>query len=353
MRRLLLALPVLALLVGCPSTAAAPDTGDDAGEGGATLDGEADAVASTPTTEACTGATTACLSGTAAASGFTVQPARMKAELYREYPSSGATAMTSVPVALDGTWAFSGLPAWSHYFVQIVADFGQPVALSSVVGALTVPSTGAPPVAVRVQPVQLSVVQQSQVGAPQQLVSALAYVFDPSSGAPVSNATVSIVVGGTPEPMAYTAVAAGTYGYVLKAAASTPAQASYTVTTTLPGATASTWQLVAPTSTLTPVLSAPVTSTTVPAKQPLTVAWAAQPSDAELVTLYAQTEGVWNAVYQSPPDAADVLQQIVPGPQVTMGALLVNVQFLSGSCPATADGCVAGAVVAAAQVTAQ
>jgi len=353
MRRLLLALPVVPLLAACPSTAPAPDTGDDAGDGGGLADGNPfDGPIITPQTEACTGDATACLSGTAAPSGFTAKPKRMEVNLYGEYPASNATPLTTVPVAVDGTWAFSGLSSWPHYFVQVVADFGQPVAIASVVGSLAVPSTGAP-VPVRVLPVQLSILQEAQTGGAQQLVSALAYVFDPSTGAAVSDASVAIVVGGTPQPMTWTTVAASTSAYVLKAPSGTAAQASYAVTTALPGSATSTWQLTSPTSTLTPALTAPANGATVAKGAPFTVTWSAVPADAESVELYAMAQGAWTSVYQSPLDAADVTQQAVPGMNVTAGPLLVNVQFLLGGCPASSDGCVAAAVVAATQVTAQ
>lgn len=354
MRRLLFALLAPPLLVACPSSTAAPDAGEGAGDGGevANLDGDVDAEV-TPTTEACTGVATTCLSGTAAPSGFTVAPKRMKVELYREYPASGAVPVASVPVALDGTWAFSSLGTWGHYFVQLVADFGQPVSLSSVVGALTVPSTGSP-IALRVLPVQLSLLQQGPPGGPQLLVSALGYVFDPLTGAPVSNATVAVVVGGTPQAMTWTQVAASTYAYLFTAPSMTPAQATYTVTTSQPGGATSTWQLTAPTTTtLMPNLTAPAGGATIPANQPLTVEWPAQAADAETVELYAMAQGTWSSVYASPIEAADVLQQTVPSTDVTAGSLLVNVQFLLGGCPPTADGCVAAGVVASAQVTAQ
>jgi hypothetical protein len=351
MRRSLPTLSVLALLAACSSNA--PDTGGDAGDAGEALDAEGDGPVVTPQTEACTGSATACLSGRAAPSGFTVAPKRMKANLYREYPGVGtASPLATVPIAVDGTWAFSGLLPWGHYFVEVLADFGQTVSIGAVVGPLSTPSTGAP-VVVKVQPVQLSVLQEAQAGGAQQLVNALAYVFDPTSGAPVQNATVTIVVGGTPQPMAWTQVAGGAYGYVLQAASGTAAQASYAISTSLPGAAISTWNLAAPAATLSPTLSSPVNGAAVPAGQPLVVAWPAQPADVELVELYTQgTAGSWTSAYQVSADA-DATQQSMPGAVVTAGPLLVNVEFLLGGCPSTSDGCVAAAVVAASQVTAQ
>ncbi len=350
MRSLLLVLPA-ALLVACPSTPPA-QTGGDGGDAGDDAGTTEEGGYVTPATEACTGASTACLSGTAAATAFTTAPKHMEAHLFRGYPSSGSAEISTLPVALDGTWAFSGVAAWDHYFVQIVADFGQPVAIAAVAGPLAVPSS-AGPVAVQVPPVQLSVLQESQPSGAVQLVSALAYVFDPSSGAAVSSATVAIDVGGAPQPLVWTSVDATTSAYVLQFPAGTAAQATYTVTTELSGSSASSWTLSSPTTSLSPTLSAPSSGATVPAGQPLTVSWPELPSDGELVELFKQQAGAWTAAYQSPPDDADVTQQTVPGADVTAGPLLINVDFLLGSCPVTSNGCVAATFVAASQVTAQ
>jgi hypothetical protein len=344
-----------ALLVACSPTPPA-DTGGDGGDSGDNGDGGSDGAFSgdafvAPPTEACTGASTACLSGTAATTGFTSMAKHMEVRLFRGYPSSGSTPLATVPVALDGTWAFSALPAWSHYFVQVLADFGQPLSVAAVAGSLTVPSAG--PVALQVPPVQLSVLQDSQPGGAAQLVSVLAYVFDPSSGALVPNAAVAIDVAGAPQALAWTALAGGTNAYVLKLPAGTPAQASYTITTTLSGSAASSWQLSSPVASLTPTLSAPSNGGTVPAGQPLTVSWPAVPSDGALVELFTQQAGAWSLADQLPPVDGDATQQIVPPTEVTAGPLLVNVEFLLGSCPATSNGCVAAAFVAASQVTVQ
>jgi hypothetical protein len=350
MRSLHLVLP--ALLVACSPTPPAETGGDggDAGDDGGTNEEGGGYV--TPPTEACTGASTACLSGTATTTGFTTAPRHMEAHLFRGYPSTGSAEISTLPVALDGTWVFSGVAAWDHYFVQIVADFGQPVAIAAVAGPLAVPSS-AGPVAVQVPPLQLSVLQESQPSGAVQLVSALAYVFDPSSGAAVSSAAVAIDVGGAAQPLVWTSVNATTSAYVLQFPAGTAAQATYTVTTALSGSSASSWTLSSPTTSLSPALSAPSSGAMVPAGQPLTVSWPALPSDGELVELFRQQAGAWTAAYQSTPDDADVTQQTVPGADVTAGPLLINVDFLLGSCPVTSNGCVATTFVAASQVTAQ
>jgi hypothetical protein len=275
----------------------------------------------------------------------------MKANLYREYPAPGAVIANSVPVAIDGTWAFDGLAAWGHYFVQIEADFGGSVAIATLVGPLPVPSTGSA-VAVAVRPVQLTVLQESPGGS-EQLVSAIAFVFDPQTGAPTTSATVAIDVAGTPQPMVPTPSAGGTIGYLFTAPAGTAAQSTYTITTALPGASMSTWQLVAPASLFSPLVSAPVGGATLPAGQPLTVAWPPQPADTEAVAVYTKVGGAWTAAYESPPVAADGTQITIPANVVAAGPLLLNAQFFTAGCAATSDGCVTAAAVVAVQVTAQ
>jgi hypothetical protein len=312
--------------------------------------------AATGTSMQCTGDATACITGTATVQGFSATPRQLQVNLFREFPSTGAGPLTTEVVTPGTNFAFSALPPWAHYYVQVQADFGQPVAPAGFVGPLTVPS--AAPVDVQVKPVQLSVLEQSQAGAAMQLQSALAYLFDPSSGAPLQDADISIVIGGTPVPMPWTQVTGGTFGYSVAFAASTPAQSTYTITTGQPGATdASSWQLVADVPTFTPTLSAPANGANVPAGQALTVSWPEQPaSDEEIVQLFALMSGAWSAVYQSPaPDDADAVGETLPSSDVGPPgqSLLLNVAFLKGNCPPSADGCVVAEAVAAEAITAQ
>ena len=63
------------------------------------------------------------------------------------------------------------------------------------------------------KPVQLSVVQSATSGGALELESALAYVFEPSTGAPSTGTdTVTIGVGGTQVPMPWTAIAVPVLG---------------------------------------------------------------------------------------------------------------------------------------------
>ncbi len=307
---------------------------------------------------ACSGDASACLQGSVTVQGFTATPTQVVATLFREFPSTGAVALATVPIAEDGTWAFSDLPAWAHYFVEVHAGFGQAQDDASFVGPLDVPVTGGP-VAMQLKPAQLTVLQQAAAGASLQVQSAVAYLFDPASGAPLQGATVSILAGGTAEPMPWTTIPGGsTDGYYAAFSTPVPAQATYTITSMAPGASRpTTWQLVASQPTFTPSLTAPVASATVPVNQPLAVSWMPQPTaDDELVTLYAQTNGAWSPVYSLPaPVDEDGTTATIPGSYVGPAGqpLLVNVAFAQASCPASADGCVVSELVAPAQITAQ
>jgi hypothetical protein len=303
----------------------------------------------------CTGDATACLSGKAVAKGFTgATPTVYQARLFREFPIAGANPVATAFATADGTYAFSALPAWNHYFVQVAAQFGSPVAVGAVVGPLSVPSTG--PVDVTIQPVQLNIVHEAPAGQAMQLTSALAYVFDPVDGSPAKGASVTIEVGGSQVAMQESAQG-GAEAYSASFPASTPAQSTYTVTVLMPGLgqTPATYHAASGTASFTPSLSAPGANATVPKGQPLAVSWTAQPqADEELVVLYAQTQGTWGQAYMAPaPADADATTATVPASAVTAGPLLVNVLFAAASCPADQAGCVVNDETAAVQVTAQ
>ena len=308
---------------------------------------------------ACSGDTTTCLEGSVAVQGFTATPTQVEASLFREFPSTGAVALATVPIAEDGTWAFSGLDAWEHYYVEVQAGFGQSQDIAGFVGPLTVPVSGGP-VAIQLKPAQLTVLEQAAPGAPLQIQSALAYLFDSSTGAPLQGATVSILMGGTAVSMPWTSVpgSASDGYYVGFEVSPLPAQATYTITSSVAGASApTTWQLVANPPTFTPTLLAPAANATVPADQPLTVSWTAQPmADEEQVQLYAQVSGAWSPVYELPaPVDEDGTTATIPGSYLAPAGqpLLVNVAFVQASCPASADGCVVGELIVPAQITPQ
>ncbi|HEX3345733.1 MAG TPA: hypothetical protein VHS09_14215 [Polyangiaceae bacterium] len=304
---------------------------------------------------ACSG-DSGCLQGSVTVQGFSVTPVRVEANLFREFPATGAVALATTPIAADGTWAFGGLDSWDHYYVEFQADFGQSQDVAGFVGPLEVPSSGAP-LTTMLKPAQLTVIEQAAAGAMLQLQSAEAFLFDPSTGAPLAGASVSIEVGGAAVPMPWTSIpGSSTDGYFATFPTPPAAQATYTITSTAPGANApQTWQLVANAPSFSPSLSAPADGATVPASQPLTVGWPAQPmADEELVELYTQTNGTWSQVYEAPaPLDEDVTSSIIPGSYLAPAGqtLLVNVAFLHGSCPASADGCVVDELIVPAQIT--
>jgi hypothetical protein len=306
----------------------------------------------------CSGDATLCLAGTASLAGFDAGVSTpLQAKLFREYPLAGSTSLAKTPVAYDGTWTFSALPAWEHYFVQVAADFGQPVAVAGVAGPLGVPvAASAAPTPVTVKPVELTVVQQALSGGPMQAASALAVVFDPGTGAPVSGASVTLGVGGAQVPMPEVQQS-GVPTYSVTLPASTPAQATYSFTVVSGGnGKTSTWQVTAGTASYQAALASPLAGATVPKGQPLAVSWPAQPAaDVEVLELFTQgSGGAWVSTWTSTPHDADATGDTIPGAQVTAGQpLLLNVAFAAAGCAAGGDGCVLSDQVAAAQITAQ
>ncbi|HEY6460634.1 MAG TPA: hypothetical protein VIY73_10805, partial [Polyangiaceae bacterium] len=228
--------------------------------------------------------------------------------------------------------------------------------IPAMVGPIAVPTAGQP-IAVTVKPVELDVVEGSTAGGPLELQSALAYVFDPATGAESTGGdTASILVGGTEVPLAWTQVASGVYGYYAARPAGTAAQAAYTITTSFGGAAPTSWNLVATAPSFTPSITAPAAGATVPAGQDLAVAWTAQPgADMEVPNVYTlPSGGSWTVENASQaPLASSVTQATIPGADVLAGPLLVDVSFLLGSCPASADGCVIAEAIASNQLTAQ
>jgi hypothetical protein len=339
---------------GTPATP--PPGGSEAGPGDAGNLGDAQVV---PQTEACADAGTACLSGTAATKLFTAKPLQMEVRLYRTYPSGTATPTVTMPVALDGTWAISNLPAWSHYYVQLVADFqGQTYSIASVTGPVTVPSQR--PLALTVEPVSLEALEQSGTASGFGLETAAARVFDPSSGAEIQQtATVSISVGGTSTPMPWTMESSTLSSYFVEFATPPAAQSSYTISTAASqlGSSPLMWQLVASPPTFTGMVTAPAMGATVMHGQSLTVTWASQPAaDYILVELFEQNSmGQYTATYASPqPDAADTLQEVIAGSYIpTAGTYLLDVFFGTASCPLMADGCVLAGAVSSVNLTVQ
>lgn len=363
------ALGVVSLAVACSS---GNGTSPVQGDGGSPGDG---GVEPPRAHWACSGSASACLSGTVSTSSFTTKPEVVEAWLYGLYPASGSsTSLAKQTVATDGTWAFSNQPAWGHYYVQIVAGFGQTYGPSATVGPLTVPSTA--PVAVQVRPVQVTASEQPDMKGVLQLDWVSAYAFDPSSGAELqdSAASVSVSVGGTSTPLPWRTNGSdggsggGSEGpYFYEFPSPPPAQPSYTVTTsgTAFGATPASWQVTAMPPTFTPTITTATMSSqdAMSSQDVLTVSWPAQPTaDYVTVAVFQATSGA--LVASTDPISAETSPWMDAGsggtaqlqlPATDGGAVnyVVDAYFTTASCPTTADGCVLSSAVAAAQITAQ
>src|SRR5215472_15836345 len=97
-----------ALACSSKSTATAPDGGGPDVAAGTPTGG----AGAPPDVQRCSGSTSACLFGTAealpggaGAAGFVVAPTHFKARLFRQFPSSGISALAEQLVAKDHTWA--------------------------------------------------------------------------------------------------------------------------------------------------------------------------------------------------------------------------------------------------------
>lgn len=348
----LAALAAAASLEACVSGGTGP-TGSPYLDGGAYV-GDGQISGLQPQTLACTGTPTSCLSGTVAVKSLPAAE-RFVANLFPMFPIQGVNAVAQQEVAVDGTWAFSNVAPGAHYYVEIVGVYGQS-SVPALVGPLAVPSSGQP-LAVTVKPVELTVVEASTAGGALELQTALAYVFDPATGqASTGGDAVSLLVGGSPVALAWTEIASGYYGYFASFPSGTAAQSTYTLTTAVGGAAPTSWSLVAAAPSFTPSVTAPAAGATVPAGADLTVAWAAQPSaDMEVPNVYTESSGgSWTIENASQaPLASSIAQATIPGADVPAGPLLVDVTFLVGSCPATADGCIVAEAIGSNQLVAQ
>jgi hypothetical protein len=377
MRRSLLPSSAAALSLGpflwaCGSTAApaggANDAGSDAGFGNDAGSDDASAglrdaaapsdASSQLPSEPCTGDAGDCLSGTMTpASGFLATPAPWAASLYRVFPSGGVEPIASQVVAADSTWAFSGLAAWAHYYVEFTPRFnvsaGVKESALTRIGPLAVPTAAGASVTVFGEPVQLDVYEEGAPGATPLVQTASAGLVEIDAG----SATVSIEIGSVTTPMPWTMIPNQTPAYYAQFANPPDAQPTYQITTSQPPAPIpATWNLVADTSALTATITAPPAGGTAPANQPLQVAWALEPNaDYELVALFQQVQGAWVNVYTSAqPEAADVSEETIPAANLaTPGAYLINVIFAKANCPPSADGCVHARTVAREQITVQ
>jgi hypothetical protein len=355
----LLLAPVFA--VWATSACSGGSIGPAVGDGGATGD-----AAMPPQTAACMGDVTRCLSGTAATKGMTATMRLAAANLFRVFPYGTEMPVQEQLVAKDGTWAFSGLDPWAHYYVQINGGFVEAtgpdastaLSIAAVVGPLSVPSPGTP-VPVFVKPAQLELYQTRQTGGQNVVAWASAHVFDPTTGAEIlSGANVSVVVNGAPTPMPFMPDMTGKGRYYVTFSPPVAAAASYQITVAHPsfGSTPVSFQLAADPPTFDTTLTTPASGGSIHVGQAFLVSWPAQPTvDYELLELFFKQGSTYQSVYAAGAlDGPDVLMDTIPaGAVANPGTYLLNVAFAKANCPASADGCVYGNTVGSAQLTAQ
>jgi hypothetical protein len=168
-----------------------------------------------PATAVCTGDPTACLSGTLKTSGFTATFPYAEVQLYRVFPSGDAMPIQSQELATDGTFAFSGLAAWGHYYLRGVAQFGPPSApvfVDTYEGRLAIPTTAGASIDLVIQPVVVGVAESEESGS-RGVTYATAHAYNPASGVELTDATVSFVAGGVTTAMPYTTDPTGSKSY--------------------------------------------------------------------------------------------------------------------------------------------
>jgi hypothetical protein len=392
----------LVVSTACSSTggvAPGSDAPKDAAEVDAPLDADASSVlddaAVHPQTSVCVGNVAWCLFGKATASGFGVGSGGLTVSLYRVFPSGSQVPVASQLVALDHTWAFSGLDtsrvggigdagtpaeagaAWSHYYVALGVGFGHPAAgqappqASVVAGPLTVPSNGDAgdgSIDLTVKPVSVQLAE-SLVGGSAKVDWASARVLDPATGKELtgddSGVSVAIAIGDASVPMLWTQSTPSPSFYVAFGG-SPPAQPDYTVTTTWPpsfDAGPTTSLLSAAPPDFAGTVTSPLADASVAANGSLDVAWTAQPqADYEIVEVFKKlaTDGgpaSWGLTYVSPKpespgsmgvhiggdgDAGSDAGTPLPGP----GRYLINVFYTKANCPPSKDGCVYATTVA-------
>jgi hypothetical protein len=309
-----------------------------------------------PKTEKCTGEATACLSGTFALDAFKAKPSATKVTLYRVFPHGDTATVSWTPVATDGTFAFSDIPSWGHYYLEAEARFGKGSsenAVTSIVGSFTIPAANAP-IPLVVRPVFLEVLQQAAAGMNTTLAWASAHLYDPASGAELTSGTVSLTANSKSYPMPYTTNAGGTMSFYATLPAGIAGGTSFAVVTSAPelGSTPMTWTLVGDPATFAGSITSPMGAA--PTNAPLTVTWTAEPMASYSVTeLFIQNGSNFVSTYTSPTvNAPDVTTETIPASALTTsGAYLLNESYANATCPATADGCVYNVSTAAENVT--
>lgn len=341
----------LASAWGCSSSTAAPI------DGGAANDASSDGSVPIPTTEACTGNQDACLAGTVVLDHFRATPTASGVTLYRVFPHGEPEAVSSVPVALDGTFAFSDVPAWGHYYLSAQASFGAGAdshTLASIVGSFAVPA-GDASIPLVIRPVFLEILQQASSGAPTSLAWASAHLYDPTTGAEVTAGKVTFSADGETVPMIFGLNAAGMKSFFCTFPSGTMGGTHFTITTSYPALESSpvAWNLAGDPVTFEGSITSPTGVVT--ADKPLTVTWVAQPSASYTITELFLQQGAESILrYASPVVAPNVTTDRIPASDLAKpGTYLLNQSYVNATCPATADGCVYNAWTAAETLTAK
>jgi hypothetical protein len=316
---------------------------------------DADAI---PRTEACVGRKSLCLAGTVTAHDFKASPMTSQVALYRVFPHGDAAFVDRVPVALDGTFAFSKVPAWGHYYLEAQATFVEGTnahTVASITGSFTVPASGAP-IPLVVRPVFIEVLQQASPSAATTLTWASAHIYDPMTGAEVKTGTVFLSANGKTVPMTYGVNAAGMESFFATVPAKTPGGTSFKITTSYRelGSAPVTWNLVGDPETFQGSIVSP--KGVVPADKPLEVTWVKQQdaSYSYTITELFQVNGSAPVLrYASQATAPDQATDTIPGSDLaSTGTYLLNESYVDAMCPVVADGCVYNAWTAAETLTA-
>jgi len=364
----LIALVLAPGLAACDSSSDASDTPDAApsDDAPATLsDG-----APIPETAVCTGDQTSCLFGTLRTSGFTATFPYAEVQLYRVFPSGTAMPVDSQELATDGTFAFSGLAPWAHYYLRGVAQFGPPTApvfIDTYQGRFAIPSTTPAPISLVILPI-VAGVGESEVAGARSLTYATARVYDPATGIEVTDATVSLIpANGMTIAMTYASPIGqvASPSYLVSFAGSNLDTGPYQIRATAPdlGASPLSVTISSEASLFEAALTSPADGATIPLNQALPVTWPSQPiADYALVELFVEkttsSSGAGSFVldYESAGTiATDVTTDTVPATAIaTAGKYLLNVDLGQAACGlGGSQGCAYLVHTAAANVTAQ
>jgi hypothetical protein len=296
----------------------------------------------------------ACLSGFAVPGTFVNEPVELRATLYAGFPVAVGSGIASEKVALDTTWAFDGLEAGTHYFVEFDPGYqdattpAEQTGLPTVTGPFALPSDASTGISVRANPAALTVFEQGSVGGAMMVDGVLARVDEPTAG----GSNVSVEIGDASVPVPYDLTQAE---YKLQLPSPRAAQAAYTITTaSADGSAPVAWALASSPPTTAGTVITPALGATVPANQDLAVAWTVGPeADYVSFVLFASGDAGYTSVFSVPSVPIDTTIVSVPAAMLPPGSYLLNVGFVRAYCPPDRDGCVHSSRVVTQPLTAQ